>query len=402
MRPLDGIRILDFTHVLAGPFCTRVLADMGADVLKVNSRTRVGINAPGGPYYTLFNRNKRALALDMNHDESKAIARELAKKADVVIDNFSMGVLDRWGIGYDAIKPENPGVIYLQMSGMGEGGPWSNFVTYAPTIHALSGITHTTGVPGREDIGIGFSYNDHQAGLHAAVALLAAIEARTHTGTGQRIDISQFEIAVNLLGPTYMDYFSNGVSAEPSENHLPYDQLAPHGCYRCYSPPTDEILDESWIAIVCATDQQWQKLTRLMATPDWTKNPALHSSEGRVQSRELIDAELNKWTQNFDARQLMELLQSHGIPAGVVQSGVDLNENDPQLATSNFIRKIADPHPTMKTTYADKLPINFKATPCEQYRRTRTLGEDNAEVLSEWLNMDESTVREGEEAGYLN
>ena len=178
-RPLTGLRVLDFTHVLAGPFATRILADMGADVVKINSAQRaVGTQDPKHPYYLMWNRNKRALALNLTTDEGKTVARELCLQADVVIDNFSAGVLDRWGIGYKAIHEHNPQAIYVQMSGMGDGGPWSKFVTYAPTIHALAGLTHTTGVSGREDIGIGFSYNDHQAGLHGAVAVLAALEQR--------------------------------------------------------------------------------------------------------------------------------------------------------------------------------------------------------------------------------
>ena len=183
--PLEGVRILDFTHVLAGPFATRVLGDMGADVVKIMSSTRAGL--AGGvdhPYHALWNRNKRVFQLDLSRQEARDIARDLALQADVVIDNFSVGVLDRWGIGYDAVSPDNPGAIYIGMSGMGTSGPWSNYVTYAPTVHALAGLTYLTGVPGRNDIGIGFSYNDHMAGLHGAVAVLAALEARRMTGNG--------------------------------------------------------------------------------------------------------------------------------------------------------------------------------------------------------------------------
>ena len=176
-KPLQGLKVLDFTHVLAGPFATRILADMGADVIKINSADRaVGTQDPHHPYYLMWNRSKRALALNMSQDSAKQLAGQLANQADIVIDNFSAGVLDRWGIGYKQISTTNKGVIYVQMSGMGDGGPWSKFVTYAPTIHALCGLTHTTSVPGREDIGLGFSYNDHQAGLHGTVAVLAALE----------------------------------------------------------------------------------------------------------------------------------------------------------------------------------------------------------------------------------
>lgn len=401
MRPLEGIRILDFTHVLAGPFCTRLLADMGADVVKVNSESRMQINAPAGPYFTMWNRNKRTISLDMNHEQARSIAGRLAQLADVVIDNFSMGVLDRWGIGFDEISRINDKVIYVQMSGMGSGGPWSSFVTYAPTIHALAGLTYTTGVPGRENIGLGFSYNDHQAGLHAAVAVLSAIEARKHSGKGQRIDISQFEVAVNLLGPTFMHYFRNGKTTEPSGNDLQYDRIAPHGCYRCKDSCVDGEPSEEWIAIACFDDSQWNSLCEAMDCPAWADDPILGTADGRFEHRHSIDEQIGTWTSQFEAKTLMERLQSLGIPAGVVQNGRDLMENDPQLEGSKFIRPMEEPHPRMGETFADKLPIEFEETPCDAYRRARVLGEDNESVLSEWLGLDKESVQQGEEEGYF-
>ena len=401
MRPLDGIRVLDFTHVLAGPFCTRLLADMGADVVKVNSETRLQINAPTGPYFTMWNRNKRTIALDMGREEARQIAFDLALKADIVIDNFSMGVLERWGIGYEQVNKQNERIIFVQMSGMGSGGPWSNFVTYAPTIHALAGLTHTTGVQGRRDIGLGYSYNDHQAGLHAAVATLAAIESREQSGKGQRVDVSQFEVAVNLLGPTFMNYFANGTGIEACANDQPFDEVAPHGCYRCAGPPTGDVLNERWIAIACLNDEQWRALRVAMGNPEWAMAKEFETEVGRYKGRESIDEHLAAWTSDKDARELMEQLQHAGVPAGVVQDGVDLMESDPQLQEVQFIREIDEPHPRMGVTYADKLPIDFERTPCELYKRSRTLGEDNAEILSDWLEMEEESALRGEEEGYL-
>ena len=401
MRPLEGVRILDLTHVLAGPFATRVLGDMGADVVKVNTATRMGPNTPDSPYYLMWNRNKRALALDMSHEESRAVCRRLCDTADVVIDNFSVGVLDRWGIGYETVRPENPGIIYVQMSGMGSDGPWSGFVSYAPTIHALAGLTHLTGVPGREDIGLGFSYNDHQAGLHAAVAILAALEARQDTGHGQRIDMSQFEVGVNFAGPALLDYFANGRAARPGGNRLPYDVAAPHGCFPCTGAASDHPADERWVAIACMTDEQWEKLRVVMGDPPWSRDPALATGAGRLAAEERVEAEVSAWTRALDANEVMQRCQAAGVPAGVVQTGVDLIERDPQLARSDFLKQIDDPHPTVGTTYADRLPIYFERTPCDEYRRPRAIGEDNAAVLADWLGMSETEVREGEDEGYL-
>ena len=402
MRPLEGIKVLDFTHVLAGPFATRLLGDMGADVVKINSVARATtINATNNPYYTMWNRNKRALALDMSRDEAKEICSDLCAKADVVIDNFSVGVLDRWGVGYDVVCRLNPRVIYVQMSGMGQGGPWSDFVTYAPTIHALSGLTHLTGVEGREDIGIGFSYNDHAAGLHGAVAILAAIQARRLTGKGQRVDLSQFEVGVNFLGPALLDLFGNGRAARPTGNRLPYDEGAPHNCYPCAGAASDDIVDERWVAIVCTSDHQWQAFRRVMGEPEWSTSATYESAPGRVAAVEELDRRIGLWTSQLDAVEVMLRCQAAGVPAGVVQNSIDLAENDPQIAASDFLMTFDEPNPVLGTTYGDRLPLTFGKTPCDVYTTVRDVGEDNASVLSDWLGMDDDEVVSGEEDGYL-
>lgn len=401
MRPLEGIRILDFTHVLAGPFATRTLADMGADVVKVNSAARAPGNAHQEPYFAMWNRNKRALALDMTRDEARATCRDLCLQADVVIDNFSVGVLDRWGVGYDAISPDNPRAIYVQMSGMGEGGPWSNFVTYAVTIQALAGLTYLNGVPGREDIGLGFPFNDHAAGLHAAVATLAAIESRRATGRGQRIDLAQFEVGVNVLGPSLLDLFANGVKARPTGNDLPYDIAAPHGCYPCAGAASDRLVDERWVAIACMTDADWQALTRVMGNPAWAQDPAYATAAGRFEDSATIDGHVGRWTADLDAVDVMERCQAAGVPAGVVQNGVDLVEHDPQLRASGFVMDYGEVDPVLGALFGDRLPIEFERTPCDSYYPARPIGADTSAVLSDWLEMSADDVREGEERGYF-
>lgn len=401
-RPMEGLKVVDFTHVLAGPFATRILGDMGADVIKINSVNRaVGANEPSHPYYLMWNRNKRALALDLTKEDSRRLCAQLCEQADIVIDNFSVGVLDRWGLGYETVSAVNPKVIYVQMSGMGDNGPWQDFVTYAPTIQALSGLTHLTGVPGRENIGLGFSYNDHQAGLHGAIAMLAALEALRTTGRGQRVDLSQFEVGVNFAGPTLMDYFANDVKARPVGNNLPYDEAVPHGCYPCAGAKSQATIDEKWVAIACMNDAQWFALRGVMGNPAWSTTEAYDTAEGRVDHAETIDQAVAQWTRQYEPQDVMYQCQSAGVPAGVVQNGIDLIENDPQLKHSGFLKNMESVHPTVGTTYVDSLPIHFGETPCDNYERVRVIGEDNHAILHDWLDMSEQDIREAEEAGLL-
>ncbi|MXY80278.1 MAG: CoA transferase [Chloroflexi bacterium] len=403
-RPLDGVRVLDFTHVLAGPFGTRVLGDLGADVVKVSTAGRShGVGSDSArPYFAMWNRNKRALALDMATDEARRIALDLATRADVLIDNFSPGVLDRWGLTEPVLRAANPGLIVVNMSGMGAGGPWSSYVTYAPTIHALSGLTALTGVPGRDDIGIGFSYNDHAAGLHATLAVLAALEARRRDGHGQRIEVAQFETGVNFLGPTLLDLVVNGGRAEATGNHLPYDAAAPHGCYPCWplagAVPGEE---ERWVAIAVMNDGQWQALRALLGDPVWARDPALDTAAGRVEARDTIDREMAAWTRTQDAEAVMERCQAAGVPAGVVQSGVDLTQRDPQLRASGFFTTADEEHSTIGVQHVDRLPLRFSATPIETYAPSRLTGADTAAVLADWLGMSAEEVAAGEAAGTL-
>ena len=381
-RPLDGVRVLDFTHVLAGPFCTRILGDLGADVVKVGTDTRPTVGGgPESPYYALWNRNKRLLQLNLARPEAQQIARDLAAKADIIIDNFSVGVLKRWGLDWDSVAQTNPGLIAIAMSGMGESGPWASYVTYAPTVHALAGLTYLTGVPGRSDIGIGFSYNDHMAGLHAAVALLAALEARRRTGRGQRIDMSQFEVGVNFSGPALLDWFANAAAAEPIGNDPPWRTAAPHNVYPCRG-------EDRWIAIAVETDAQWAALRALLGAPSWARNAQFDSSAGRWSARAELDGQLAGWTSRQEAYELMQRCQAAGVPAGVVQTGEDLTRSDPQLRSNEFFFDYSGPHPLLGPLIGDRLALRFSKTPAAEYERPEIFGESNAAVLRDWLGMD--------------
>ena len=206
-KPLEGLRVIDFSWVLAGPFATRIMGDLGADILKFQTAERATlVNSPDFPFFYVWNRSKRLVSLDMKRAEALAIIRKVVEQSDVLMENFSAGVLARWGLDYESVREWNPEIVYVTMSGPGHEGPWSNVITYAPTIHALCGLTYLSNPPGRSDVGPGFSLNDHAAGMASVVAVLAALESRRHTGEGQHIDIAQMETGTYLVGPAVLDH----------------------------------------------------------------------------------------------------------------------------------------------------------------------------------------------------
>ncbi len=289
-KPLAGLRVVDFTWVLAGPFANRILGDLGADILKFQTTERATlVNSPDFPYFYVWNRSKRLVSLDMKRPEALDIIRGVIEQSDVLMENFSAGVLDRWGIGYEQVREWNPEIIYVTMSGPGHDGPWSKMITYAPTIHALCGLTYLSNPPDRRDVGPGFSLNDHAAGMCAAVAVLSAVEARRRTGEGQHIDIAQMETGTYLIGPAVLDYLTNGREAHPIGNADPFAQWSPNEVYRCG--------DQHEIAITCRDDDDWERLCDTVAweIADLASEPELSTAAGRIARAAEIDARLRRW-----------------------------------------------------------------------------------------------------------
>lgn len=378
--PLAGIRVLDFTHVLAGPFGTRVLGDLGADVIKVGTAKRGGgANTPAHPYYLSWNRNKRSLSLDMSLESARDIARRLAAECDVVIDNFSAGVLARWGLGHASISKTNPRITTIAMGGMGSTGPWKDFVTFAPTIHALVGLTYMTGLPGHGDIGYGFSLTDHLSGLAAAVAALEGVEYAHRTGRGLDIDISQYELGLGIMAPAYLDHLANGVDPLPAGNAAPFGDMAPHGMYRCAG-------DDAWIAIACTNDSQWNALCGVLAIDscqDWD------TIEGRHAARNDIDAIVATATKTRDRFTLMDALQAAGVSAGPVMNAEDLLTRDPQLATREFFGSAESER--FGTYGLDRFPALFDGARPARYDGPVAAGIDTYDVLTTILGIDDET-----------
>jgi crotonobetainyl-CoA:carnitine CoA-transferase CaiB-like acyl-CoA transferase len=386
-KPLAGVRVLDLSHVLAGPVATRLLGDLGADVVKFQTTGRaLSVNDPNHGYFYAWNRSKRGVTLNMKHERAVEVMRKFVEQSDVLIENFSAGVLDRWGLSYEEVSSWNPRIIYVTMSGCGHEGPWSNLVTYAPTIHALCGLTYLSNPPGRGDLGPGYSLNDIAAGMSAAFAILAALEHRDHTGAGQHVDISQMETGGYLIGPALLDFLSNGREAHPIGNRDPFEQIVPNDCYRT--------ADDQWLAVSCRDDRDWQRLVEVAGVQ---ADPDLGELARRLARIDDVDDIVAAWASSVTAQAGEEILQSAGVPAGRIQHAGDLMA-DPQLIARGMWRRFE--HATFGSRPHDRYPAVWSRMSLEPYLAAPSyVGEHNFEVYLELLDLDAAAVAEAMSEG---
>ena len=387
-KPLAGLRVVDFTWVLAGPFANRILGDLGADILKFQTAERATlVNSPDFPYFYVWNRSKRLVSLDMKRARALDCIRGIIEQSDVLMENFSAGVLDRWGIGYDQVRAWNPAIIYVTMSGPGHEGPWSEMITYAPTIHALCGLTYLSNPPDRRDVGPGFSLNDHAAGMCAAVAVLSAVEARRRTGEGQHIDIAQMETGTYLIGPAILDHLTNGREAHPIGNADPFEEWCPNEVYRCG--------DQHEVAITCRDDDDWARLCDAVSweIADLASDAELATAAGRIARIAEIDARLRQWCANRTADAAANALQANGVPAGKVQDAGDLMA-DPQLLARDFWQ--TTDHAVFGERPYDRFPALWSTTDLQPYLLSGAyIGEHNFEVYRDLAGISDDDIASG-------
>ena len=391
-RPLKGLRVLDFTWMLAGPYATRIFADFGAEVIKVQSKkTARGAESNQTPYFNTWNRNKRSITLDLSHPEAREMALKLTEKCDVVIENFSPRVMSNWGLNYEKLKEVRPDLIMLSMSAMGQGGPWKDHVAFAPTLHALSGLTSLTSFEKDAPIGVGYAYADIVAGLYAALAVLAALEHRDRTGQGQYIDLSEYEAICTLMGPSLLDASVNHKEILPQGSCPDYVEAAPYGCYQCSG-------EDRWCVMAVSCEEEWQSLCCVLGNPDWTKENRFATMAGRKENRKELDGLLAKWTIQHNAEEVVNLLQEAGISSGMVQNAEDLSR-DPQLMARKFFIQLE--HPVLGKTISDRSPIRFEEDFTVDWKAAPLLGEDNRYVFLKLLGLTESDLSSYAEKGII-
>jgi len=401
--PVAGVRVTDFTWIGAGSYATKILADFGADVVKIESNRRLdslrlaapykdgvkGVNRSG--YFADRNTSKRSMTLDMKHPKALPLVMKLIAASDIVANNFTPGVMERFGLDYESVRRVRPDVIYLNMSMNGTTGPESRYLGYGSGMAAVTALQHLTGLPGRVPAGTGTNYPDHVPNpCHAAFAVLAALRHRRRTGEGQFIDIAQTEPTIALLGPAVLDLTVNGRVDQARGNAHP--DAAPHGVYRCKG-------DDRWIAICAMTDAHWQALRQTLADPPWARDTRYERVSGRLQHRVQIDGKLDAETALWTAEDLMAALQARGVPAGVVATAADVI-GDPQLEHRGHWVKLD--HPEMGRSLYNAPPFRCSRTPVALARPAPLLGQHTEEVCRELLGLSDAEISALREEGVLS
>ena len=392
--PLSGIRVVDFTWIVAGPQATRILADLGAEVIRVENESymdslRMGTQAdPDNPspnrsgIFNNFNRNKLGITANLHHPRGRELVERLIAVSDVVVENYSAGAFARMGFGMERLRELNPEIIYLSLSGFGHHGRDSQHITWGPTAQAVSGATAMSGLPDREPAGWGFSYLDHSAGYYGAIAILLALRHRTRGGGGQYIDLSQVECGMTLGGVPMLDYQVNGRHYEQIGNRSRYPAIAPHNTYRCAG-------DDRWIAIVAETDDQWREVREELAAPELA-SARFATNGGRLAEQDELDALITSCTCERDPHELMYALQARGVPAGAVQTAADKMEQDEQLRERGFYP--VAPSGDLPEHRFEGLPMRFSRSRWEVRRGAPLLGGDTDDVLIRILGYSEDEI----------
>jgi crotonobetainyl-CoA:carnitine CoA-transferase CaiB-like acyl-CoA transferase len=388
MKALEGLRVLDLTRALAGPFCTLMLGDYGADVIKIEIPGSGDDTRHWGPpfvgeesaYFLSINRNKRSLTLNFKEEKAKEIFLKLSKDADVIVENFTPGVMDRFGLGYDAVRAVNPSIIYTSISGFGQDGAYRERPAYDQIVQGLSGLMSITGEPDGEPQKAGIAVSDIGAGMWAAFAVMTAIHHRTEHGEGQYIDISMLDAQVAWL--TYMAayYFANGVP--PSKVGAAHPNLTPYQAFMCQ--------DDKYINVAVGSERIWERFCQGMKQEDLGRNPEYATNGDRVRNRSKLVPYLQQLFLTRPVHEWVADLQEFSVPCGPINDLADVFA-DPQIKTREMFVEM--PHPTLGSIKQTGIPIKFSLTPGGLDRPPPLLGEHNREILSE-LGFSDADISE--------
>ncbi len=388
-QALEGVRVIDFSIAGVGTLTTHHFADFGAEVIKVESSTRLDVMRRHGPWvgdtanvdkavmFHRFNQNKRGIQLNLKRPEGAELAKRLVSVADVVAENWTVRAIDKLGLSYAELKKVKPDIIMIAMSLAGQSGPYQNFRGHGPVLAAMTGLYEFTGWPDGEPMSPGGALTDYYLPPVWVTAVMAALEYRDRTGKGQFIDASDFESALDLLGTAIVDFSANGHVQTRRGNRDP--DAAPHGVYRCQG-------DDRWCAITVFNEEQWLAFCHVMGNPPWTQEERFSTEAQRHEHADELDLLVELWTREKSAEDAATVLQEAGVPAGVSLDGAQLWD-DPQLAYRGHFWGLDDPRAS-RFTY-ESPPCLLDETPARYRSTAPTLGEANGYVYSELLGLSD-------------
>lgn len=384
------IKVADFSWGITGPLTAKYLADHGATVVRVEATDRpcitrlVGPYADGKPgvnragYFAFENANKYSLSVNLKNKKGLELAEKLILWADVIVESFRPGVMDKLGLGYEDARRINPDIIYVQTSTLGKSGPYHSYGGFGTVLVALCGFSHLTGYSNEEPLPFPHAYTDFISPRFIGSALIAALIHRRKTGKGQFIDGSQIESSLWFLMSTILDYTANNRQGSRQGNISP--SAAPHGVYRCQG-------DDRWIAITVSDDKMWQSFCHTLGNPPWTQEPDFATPADRKKNEAELNTRISEWTVNYPPEDIMQKLQSAGVPAGVVRNAVDLIQ-DAELKDRGALWVL--PHEEMGPFTHLGQPFRLSKTPAEGRRASPRLGMHNEYVCSEILGISDA------------
>ncbi|MBI2847980.1 MAG: CoA transferase [Chloroflexi bacterium] len=384
---LEGLKVADITWQLTGPFITKYLGDFGATVVRVESLTKPDITRTSVPYrgekpainncgsFVLFNSSKLSMSLNLTHPRAIEVANKLVAWADVLVTSFAPGVVEKWGLGYEVAKKINPQIIMLSTSVQGQTGPHATHPGFGWNLNGLAGFNNLTGWPDRDCVAPNIAYTDFFAPWFGVTSLMAALDYRRRTGTGQFIDLAQLEAGLSFLTPVLLDYMLN--NHEMNRRGNASDRAAPHNAYPCKG-------HDRWCTIAVYTEEEWRAFCKAMGNPAWTGDPRFSTLANRKANEAELDSLVAEWTINYVAEELMLYLQKHQIAAGVVQSNADYTDNDPQIKHRGFFETVN--HPELGDCYHHAWPAHLSKSP-HHLKPAPLLGEHTEYVCTQLLGM---------------
>lgn len=385
-RPLDGVKVIDFTRVYAGPYCTMMLADLGAEVIKIEKQGTGDDTHDFQPvkdgesgYFTYLNRNKKSLSLNLKAKESIEIVKELATWADIVVENFSPGVVDRLGVGYEDLRAVNPRIIYGSISGFGQSGPYSKKPAYDLVCQAMGGYMTITGEAGGKPYKLGTSIADAAAGIHMAYALVAALYYREKTGVGQFVDVAMMDTVFSTLENFIVTKTLTGTA--PSRNGNANLGSAPFNLYET---------KDGYVTIACANNKLFEKLATAIGKTDLLKDPRYKENSLRKKNESTLNKAIEEWTSRHTTKDVCAMLEAAAIPVGPILTIDELVE-DPHLKARNMLVEI--PHPKFGVIKYPGNPIKYSNTSDLCFNSAPLLGEHNEEVLKTILQKSAEEIK---------